>query len=486
MGLVLVPSEVTKMASALRQCLSDVMDGYRDALQTVINFSNEEDLDTDAWDMFKEKAVDYHDAIVRGMIMVEDSLLVDAEAMEQSVGTEELDEVILDEMITKLEADKKECEAEIERLKRIKNNFVIKFLFNTDWIDGLISTLRTDIYNIETVITFLQDKKQFLYDVESSTQNLFESAINLLKAIGMAIDDAGVEITGVGEVDGSWRVTLSEETALMDEKIKEFIREALQSELNIDLDELEEKCGEGTVELLINIMKDSGLCRLESGNTEKYIESALSAITGYQVTKVDGAYQYVDKDGVNTEVTEDILEVKLEIYRYVKMSEEVAQWYVGNITTYCHMTYADIQANGGPSTKRGRKVYICDLDGSLNGVEVSDDCSSYVWATLVQAGYFDSSMVKYASREYRGGGAATKAMEAAGFVWYPMSRLSGDDLQKGDILVKDGHVEIFYDFNDDGIERALTWGSIYFEEPTEKHATINNINTKYSGIWRLE
>ena len=70
------------------------------------------------------------------------------------------------------------------------------------------------------------------------------------------------------------------------------------------------------------------------------------------------------------------------------------------------------------------------------------DCSSYLWACLVQSGHFDVSTVKYTSSSYLPGGDATEAMEEAGFIWYPSSEISAEDLQAGDVLVRNGHVEI--------------------------------------------
>ncbi|MCM1212686.1 MAG: hypothetical protein NC318_13925, partial [Blautia sp.] len=77
-------------------------------------------------------------------------------------------------------------------------------------------------------------------------------------------------------------------------------------------------------------------------------------------------------------------------------------------------------------------------------------------------------------------------MEEAGFVWHPITELSADDLKKGDILVRDRHIEIFYDYNEKDIERALSWGSVYTELPVLKKTKKSGITLEYKGIWRLE
>lgn len=115
------------------------------------------------------------------------------------------------------------------------------------------------------------------------------------------------------------------------------------------------------------------------------------------------------------------------------------------------------------------------------------DCSSYLWACLVQSGHFDVSTVKYTSSSYLPGGDATEAMEEAGFIWYPSSEISAEDLQAGDVLVRNGHVEIFSHFDKEtNKEYAYTWGAVYKKEPAEKFHTKYNIWNRYKGAWRYE
>lgn len=147
--------------------------------------------------------------------------------------------------------------------------------------------------------------------------------------------------------------------------------------------------------------------------------------------------------------------------------KKVAQWYLDNVTTYCHMTYEEVHAYGA-STKRGRKDYECDLEGNLNGNTVVDDCTGFVWACLVHAGYFDESLRIFTSGEYLPGGATAAKMEEAGFKWYNSSELTADELNAGDVLVVNGHVEISSHYNDNGKEMAWTWGKVYRQEPAEK------------------
>lgn len=270
----------------------------------------------------------------------------------------------------------------------------------------------------------------------------------------------------------------------MDKRIIIFIENSLRSELHIELSDLKKQFGDTVVEMLLAIVRENEISHLDFDDTEKFIEIALENIIGYPVNKEDGNYKYISK-GVSKRVTKDMICQGLEVKIYVTLSHQIAQWYVENVAMYCEQTLEDIRANDGKAVATSRIAFRCDLSGNLNGLDVMDDCSGYIWATMVQAGYFTNDTPKYTSSSYLTGGSAEKRMQEAGFTWYPMSQLSGDELKQGDILVKDGHIEIFYDYLD-GRERALTWGSVYTEEPVTKWATVNNISHEYRGVWRKD
>lgn len=488
MGLILIPSEVIQKVDMLKNSLDNVMESYRSALQVIQNFADSTDIDTQTWDKLKAKAIDYHQAIVQGMIAAEDSILVDVKYLKQSVGSEELDEDQLKAMIDKLKEEKQECMEEINELQSLKGNwFVGLFDFACDFIDGLIETLQVELERIQEVLDEFQIKLNTLITIELSTKSMFEDAIQILSAVKAAINDAGVEVTGVGEMsDLDWKITLTNANAEMDEKVRLFIEEALKSELQIELDEIEEIYGSSIVEYLVDIMNENEISRLDSAASEKFIKAVITAMTGYQVDLVGEKYQYVDTDGIIKEFTGNILENGFEVYRYMNISSETAQWYIDNVSTYCHMTRDDIDAAGAPSIEGGRKDYTCNLPGNLDGITVGDDCSGFVWATLVQAGYFDSSTKQYATWAYFPGQDGGNAMVEAGFTWHPMTELTGDDIRTGDILLKNGHIEIFYGYDDKGRELAMTWGDVYEKLPAEKNVWKNTINQEYRGIWRLD
>lgn len=481
MGLVLIPSEVVQKTDVLKSSLTNITENYWKALQAVLSFSNSRELDTETYDKLKLKVLDYHQLIVQGMIAAADRISEDAGVLEQSVGTEELDEDLLRESIRQLQNEEQTIRDQISMYQKIMISWVFG-LAGSVIIKRKIAELQIELRTIQQMLIIVQKKLDTLIEISKSTESLFDSAFFTLSAVKAAICDAGVEISGVGtNAELDWRGELTKDIAEMDEKLRLFIEETLAAELQIDLNEIEEKYGDCVVDHLIMITKENGISGLDSADGKNYIEIAVFDMTGYQVTKVNGKYQCQNKD-----FTKEVMMKGFELFRYQNNSEEIAQWYVANIPTYCHMTKEAIDAAGGPSTKNGRKGYECDFSGNLNGVTVVDDCSGFVWATLVQSGYFDSSTAKYTSSAYLPGGDAENKMMEAGFTWHPMSELTGDDLKRGDILVKDGHVEIFYGYNNVDRELALTWGKVYDELPAPKDAWKSNIDQKYNGIWRID
>lgn len=333
MGLILVPSEVIQKADILKSSLANIMENYRSALKAIQNFSDSTDIDTQTWNKLKSKAIDYHQAIVQGMIAAEDSILVDAESLKQSVGSEELDEDQLKEMIDKLKAEKQEIMDEISELQSLKGNWLVGLLFDSEcnFIDGLIETLQTELEKIQQVLDALQKKLETLIGIELSTKGMFEAAIQILLAMEAAINDAGVTITGVGEMSNlDWKITLADANAKMDEKIRAFIEEALTAELQIDLDEIEELYGDNFVERMINIMNENGISRLDEDASGKFIEIAISTLTGYPITQLDGKYQYVDRDGITKELTP---EKAKEILQTQAKLEELVNIAIGEVGT---------------------------------------------------------------------------------------------------------------------------------------------------------
>ena len=335
MGLVLVPSEVTQMIKELREMLTGVMDGFKRALRAIIIFSDEERLKSDTWDTFKEKVVDYHDAIVRGMILVEDSLLADALTVEQCIGTEELDEDKLDEDIKKLEIEKQGYESELEALKQIGNS-PIGALVGKAFVNTAIGILKDNIYAIEAEIRILGAKKIRLYSIENNTRNLFGSARRLLAAVKYAINDAGVEITGEGEMSKvDWRTTISDayekaDSFRIDLRLQGFPEEYVEC-----LMELHKKYPEWKFEAVVTGIDYQEFVDYQEKEKKKCVDIYDNEISKYSTGKDyagerDPKYHEVNREGIIQFSNPcNIIQVDYEnIMQFLNAEQELPQEYV--------------------------------------------------------------------------------------------------------------------------------------------------------------
>ena len=190
MGLILIPSEVMQRTENLSEIVPRIVEGYQNVLQTIRDFSSESELDTEAWNTLKIRVLDYHQNIAKGILAAADDMISDADTLQQSVGTEELYEDTLKDIIEKLEKEREECENQIQNLEMLRNGFWGGLLGEAcSWIDRIIVMLQEEISRINQVIEFYKKKLQFLYDVNTSTQNLFETVDQLLAIVEMAIHD---------------------------------------------------------------------------------------------------------------------------------------------------------------------------------------------------------------------------------------------------------------------------------------------------------
>ena len=258
MGLVLIPSEVVQKTDVLKNSLSNITENYRKALQAVLSFSNSRELDTETYNKLKLKVLDYHQLIVQGMTAAADRISEDAGVLEQSVGSEELDEDLLREKIRQLQNEEQTIRDQISTYQIVMCSGVFG-LPGLLIIKRKIAELQTELRTIQQMLIIVQEKLDTLIEISKSTESLFDSAFFTLSAVKAAICDAGVEISGVGtyaELD--WRGELTKDIAEMDEKLRLFIEETLAAELQIDLNEIEEKYGNCVVDRLIMIMKENG------------------------------------------------------------------------------------------------------------------------------------------------------------------------------------------------------------------------------------
>ena len=72
MGLILIPAEIRTNIEKIRSFLSENEEAYNNALQVVEMFTQNDELDTEAWSALKNKLTEYHQAIVPGMVIAQE------------------------------------------------------------------------------------------------------------------------------------------------------------------------------------------------------------------------------------------------------------------------------------------------------------------------------------------------------------------------------------------------------------------------------
>lgn len=163
---------------------------------------------------------------------------------------------------------------------------------------------------------------------------------------------------------------------------------------------------------------------------------------------------------------------------WVEAIENMANWYIANINTYCTVVYPPNYPNVEVTT---RAFYTCELLSSENK-SVGDDCSSFAWACLAYFGAIPSPANAPSSGSYMSSTNQSK-LATGGFTYYTMS--SDTVLQAGDILCRSGHIEVVVKDNGDGTYGTFGWGTVRDSFPSTPNDTLANLISDYSGYYRL-
>ena len=147
---------------------------------------------------------------------------------------------------------------------------------------------------------------------------------------------------------------------------------------------------------------------------------------------------------------------------WIKALQAMGEWYEHNIHTY----------QGGSTGKASgsRRMYDCPLVHR----KVGDDCSGYVCACLwnhgVNVPLTGSGGFVNPSKDFE------KIMNTHGFKKYNYGDYT---LMPGDIMCKNGHVEIFWTD-----KKSYGWGNIH--DAVGKHAGMPcwQAKLKYTIVWR--
>lgn len=153
----------------------------------------------------------------------------------------------------------------------------------------------------------------------------------------------------------------------------------------------------------------------------------------------------------------------------LEIADEVGQYYVDEIGTYNQNLIVKYQG-----------------EGMLNQYGIRADCSGYVWSVLVQFRIYQPEEWDCAPGSWNyipnNNPKVVDALEDAGYVWIEFDEdISVEDLKAGDIMVVNGHVEIFGGIEGDSVMR-YTWGAAYQHEP--HYSNSATYVQRYTGCWR--
>lgn len=177
--------------------------------------------------------------------------------------------------------------------------------------------------------------------------------------------------------------------------------------------------------------------------------------------------------GVNAVAESSVVEGNQAPSGWLGSVETMGRWYLSNINTY--------QRNTTGKGSGNRKWYPCDLVGGSN---VGDDCTGFAYACLVYSGYIqDSPTSAPPSSDYIKNGSMIGKLESVGF---KHGTVTADTVfEAGDILSKEGHVEIVVGKNPDGTYNTFGWGDIHSEYPSSKNVPSAKLTSRYSDYFRL-
>ena len=193
MGLILIPDEVNTLTKALENALTSINEGFKNVSSEVSCFADNDKLQGDSWKKLKEKASEYHGYIEKGMEAVRGCINDEISSLNQSVGSEPLDEDMLRDVIERMQAEIVRVQNMIDMLEAQRSSSVFSPAWNAR-INQRIAVLEQQLEHAEYILKIYQEKLEFLYSVEDSTKGLFNTGIQLISAMAAVISEVGVKI----------------------------------------------------------------------------------------------------------------------------------------------------------------------------------------------------------------------------------------------------------------------------------------------------
>lgn len=328
MGLILKPSEIKSSARQMRSRIESNRESYHGALQVVQNFSQNETLQSKAWDTVKSKIVEAHQHIVMGILAVQDVMEQDLNTLEENV--DGLDDIYEDDLIMKIQQLTEECkryEVMIKNLQTLQTYFVPSIYPN---ITKEIANYRILLEKTKEELELIKETLLTLQEKARQTSELFQTVGILLNAIEDAINDAEVYISGTGQLsEGKWKTIISEAVQKIEEK-NIYINYYFKNELGIVIDDFQKMYGEDTVNEIKNYLKEYSFEKLDDAKKQqinKYILEKACDCTS--ASAENGKYQLC---GVNGNIMYEIEanEIKDVVMNMAFANKEAKKKYIAN------------------------------------------------------------------------------------------------------------------------------------------------------------
>lgn len=291
MGLILRPAEIKNCGKQVRTGIEGNRKSYEGALQVVQKFVQNEAFKSQSWDTAKEKILESHQLIVRGIVVAQDSIISELSAAEEALDGPDRNEDQLIQDILRLE---EECEQYIEMIKKF-SELKSRSLIGGWSVSKIISYYQELLETTKKELEIVKEELNTLYSQAEQTSSLFLTIGSLLQAVECAINDAEVYISGRGKLsDVPWREIIPD---LIEEcsKVRTItpLEDFLNNELDIEVEDFREIYGDEVINIISEEIDIQGIEQINGEKKEEFMIFLLEQTSGQKIRKIDGKYQYL-------------------------------------------------------------------------------------------------------------------------------------------------------------------------------------------------
>lgn len=209
MGRVIIPSELTAMAKDIKTANQGYRKGLWDILPALSTFSENTQLEGEAWSSIKIQLSDYQ-GVIRGALSVINKMDSDCDKLSSQCGSEILIEDDIRDQIKDLQAsvdDYKSCITDLEKTLK-KDTLPPRF---ADKNISALTRYRNAQISTSQLIVKLNEKLEKIEEIDETTSQLFTNATKTLDLMNKGIDFVTGSWNGSGfdiQGDRSWKEDL--------------------------------------------------------------------------------------------------------------------------------------------------------------------------------------------------------------------------------------------------------------------------------------